>query len=455
MQIKADNKGVNLYRTIIDMTHTLEDLKSGKLVGLKRLKLVAELTEFPEEIFSLADTLEILDLSGNQLTELPDRIITLKKLRILFISRNKFTVFPKMLARCPALTMIAFKTNQIHTIPEGALPPTLQWLILTDNKIEQIPKSIGDCPLLQKCMLAGNQIKELPAEMARCKNLELLRISANRLESFPSWLFKLPKLSWVAFSGNPATYKSRRSTDIESYDWTDFTMGKLLGEGASGLISKAQWNTKNQEVAIKVFKGTVTSDGWPEDEMEVSIAVGKHQRLVEVLGCIKNHPEGKSGLVMKLISKAYVNLGHPPSLETCTRDVFEEGSQFSGADILRMAKQIAAVSVALHRKGINHGDLYAHNILVNTSVDKKADCLLSDFGAASFYEVDAVYASLIERIEVRAFGCLLEDLYQLADQAEMDKALHNKWQKLIADCRLPVVEQRLGFGEIEEVLKRF
>ncbi len=437
------------------MIQTLEALKSGKLVGSKKLQLSCGLKKFPKEIFALANTLEYLDLSGNQLTELPDEIVALKKLRILFVSRNNFTMFPKILGKCPALTMIGFKTNQIHTVPEGALPLTLQWLILTDNKITQLPTSIGDCSLLQKCAMAGNLIEEFPEEMAHCKNLELLRISANRLGAFPKWLFELPRLSWIAFSGNPATYKSRRNVSIASYDWKEFTMQEVLGEGASGLISKAAWNTKKEEVAIKVFKGEVTSDGWPEDEMAISIAVGKHERLVEVLGRIKNHWEGKNGLVMKLISPVYTNLGNPPSLETCTRDVFEEGSHYSGAELLMMAKQIVAVSLALHRKGINHGDLYAHNILVNKSVDEKAECLLSDFGAATFYDINSELAPLIERIEVRAYGCLLEDLYQLVKKEEMEDSLRTKWNKLIADCKQPVVAQRLGFAEIEEVLSGF
>jgi len=47
--------------------NTLEDLRAGKLAGSRRLKLACGLTEFPREIFDLADTLEILDLSGNAL----------------------------------------------------------------------------------------------------------------------------------------------------------------------------------------------------------------------------------------------------------------------------------------------------------------------------------------------------------------------------------------------------
>lgn len=52
--------------------NTLEELRTGKLAGSRRLKLAECLTAFPNEIFDLAETLEILDLSGNALSALPD-----------------------------------------------------------------------------------------------------------------------------------------------------------------------------------------------------------------------------------------------------------------------------------------------------------------------------------------------------------------------------------------------
>ena len=51
---------------------TLQQLLSGELKGTKILKLSCNLIAFPTEIFDLSDTLEILDLSNNQLTQLPD-----------------------------------------------------------------------------------------------------------------------------------------------------------------------------------------------------------------------------------------------------------------------------------------------------------------------------------------------------------------------------------------------
>ena len=97
------------------MIHSLADLESGKLIGIKRLKLACGLNHFPLEILELADSLEILDLSDNNLSELPESIVQLKKMKIIFFANNNFKVFPKNLASCPNLSMIGFKSNQIHT----------------------------------------------------------------------------------------------------------------------------------------------------------------------------------------------------------------------------------------------------------------------------------------------------------------------------------------------------
>ena len=429
----------------------MEDLKAGKLVGTKTLKLACDLKVFPLEILSLADSLEVLDLSGNQMSELPEGIRSLKKLKIVFFAGNQFRVFPKILSELPELSMIGFKSNRIVEVPENAFPLKLRWLILTDNKIEIIPKSIGACHLLQKCALAGNRLEELPSEMAACKNLELLRVSANRLRWIPNWLFALPKLSWVAFGGNPAAHPIPVNTDFVSHSWEDFTIKVLLGEGASGLISEAEWLKEKRLVALKIFKGDITSDGLAEDEMEVSIAAGVHANLIPILGKIKDHPEEKNGLLMELIGPEYVNLGNPPSMESCTRDVFEDAAVFKADDLLKIATGIASVSAQLHGKGINHGDLYAHNILVN----EKADCLLGDFGAASCYDINTILAPNIERVEVRAFACLVEDIFGLVPKSAIENKLKEKWKNLIARCAHEEVQERPSFLEVLDELKTF
>ena len=410
-----------------------------------RIQRSEGLTAFPEDLFEHCDTLELLDLSNNKISRLPENFGDFKALKILFLSNNHFTEFPKVVANCPNLTMIGFKSNQITTIPEDAFPKQLQWLILTDNKIAALPKSIGECFKLQKCALAGNQLTHLPDEMAQCRNLELLRISANQLQELPQWLVELPRLAWLAFSGNPCTAKIPVQEKIATIAWEELAVLEQLGEGASGIISKAIW--KNQTVAIKVFKGEVTSDGYPEDELATCLATGNHPNLVSLLSEITGHPENKKGIVMTLITPEFSNLGMPPNFDTCTRDVFPSHQQLNLNQALTILQNMAHAAQHLHSKGILHGDFYAHNILYQ----KDGASYLGDFGAASCYDKESDLSSQIERIEVRAFGYLMEDL--LAQIEEEANPLFKTLRNLKEDCLSEDYKNRPDFEAILSVLK--
>ena len=194
--------------------HTISDIKEGLLKHATHLQISENLTEFPKEIYELAETLEKLDLSGNQLSELPDDLPRLTQLKILFLSNNQFTKLPMVLADCPKLEMIGFKHNQITEVPENSLPLATRWLILTDNAITKLPDSMGELKSLQKLALAGNQITSLPESMGQCRALQLIRLSANKLTGLPDSLFQLPKLAWLAFAGICAGFSSFLHNDI-------------------------------------------------------------------------------------------------------------------------------------------------------------------------------------------------------------------------------------------------
>jgi len=406
--------------------NTLTQLKLGQLTGATNLTLAENLTEFPTEIYTLVDTLERLDMTNNKLSTLPNDFHRLKNLKILFLSNNNFTKLPTVLAKCPNLSMIGFRNNQITTVEKNSLPLTTRWLILTDNHIKILPDSMGDLTELQKCMLSGNLLTTLPVSMQKCHNLELLRIAVNKLTALPSWLTTLPKLSWLAYSGNPFCNKHPNcNTPIKEVAWDTLEIKEVLGEGASGLISKAVH--KGKEVAIKVFKGEITSDGLPEEEMDINISMGKHDHLVDVLARVVGHPEGKDVLMLELISSHFFNLGLPPTLKTCSRDVYPKGFTLSTSHSLKILQGMADACVHMHARGIMHGDFYAHNIMI----DKDANSILGDFGGASFFEPKEVeIRNGLERLEVRAFGCLVEELLELSEENNIDEALLRK--KLIS-----------------------
>jgi len=400
--------------------HTLEQLRSGELKGLQRLQLRCGLTEFPREIFELADSLEILDLSGNQLSALPDDLPRLHKLRVIFCSDNPFTELPEVLGQCVQLSMVGFKANRITHISPKALSPLLRWLILTDNALTELPAEIGQCTHLQKLALAGNQLQTLPNELAHCTRLELIRLSANQLREFPASLLKLPRLTWLAYAGNPfcETWApaSTHSPDMQHVPWQQLQLQHQLGEGASGVIHQALMHTAEGQhpVAVKLFKGAVTSDGLPDCEMAACMHAGAHPHLISAMGRVTDHPAHTQALVMPLVAPEFGNLAGPPSLESCTRDVYDPAKRLSGPAALRIARGMASATAHLHARGVLHGDLYAHNILHNA----QGDALLGDFGAASFFDVgDATHAPGLQNIEVRALGCLLEELAEQCDAA--------------------------------------
>jgi hypothetical protein len=434
--------------------HTLYQLQSGQLKGAKHLKLSCGLQTFPNEIFDLADSLEILDLSGNELSNLPEDFARLQNLRILFLSQNKFSSFPTVLTGCVRLEMIGFKNNQISLIPENSIPTYTRWLILTDNEISDLPKSIGNCPRLQKVMFAGNKLSKLPEEMAHCVNIELLRLSANQFCSFPDWLFDLPKLSWLALAGNPCTEESAaQKPNVQQIDWKQLTIKEKLGEGASGITSKALWkkNDGSEEmVAVKLFKGAVTSDGWAADEMAACTSLKPHPHLVQVLGVLSHHPEHKTGLVFSLIPPSYKNLGLPPTFDSCTRDVFPPNSIFTPQQLCKIASQMASVAKHLHDSNINHGDLYAHNTLI----DEQSNILFGDFGAAFNYShMPKSQAGKLEKVEVRAFGSFVDDLLNTLDTS-IDEDILVKALKHVRDqCFQADVLARPRFEDLVKKLK--
>lgn len=428
--------------------HTLEQLERGDLAGITRLDLSADLQEFPEAIFDLADTLEVLNLSGNQLSALPADLSRLHRLRILFCSDNAFSQVPECLGDCAQLEMVGFKANRITHLPANALPAPLRWLILTDNLLSEIPAELGTCSRLQKLMLAGNRLRSLPEQLQACTRLELLRIAANRLEALPDWLPHLPRLAWLAFAGNSFSdaeeIRALAAHPSPAVAREQLALHEVLGQGASGIIHRASWHTPHgvRPMAAKLFKGSLTSDGLPHSEMAACLAAGAHPNLVQVAGPLAEPLDSPAGLLMELIAPAFQPLAGPPSLASCTRDCYAADSRFSVEQVLRIGQGAASAVAHLHERGILHGDLYGHNLLVNPH----GQCLLSDFGAASFFAGESRTGQALQRIEARAFGCLLEEMLQRCADANDERLL--QLDQLRQQCLLNESRERPDFASL-------
>ncbi|MGM9426170.1 leucine-rich repeat-containing protein kinase family protein [Hydrogenophaga sp. MI9] len=431
--------------------HTLEQLRHGALAGATRLDLSCGLTALPDEVLALADTLEVLNLSGNRLTDLPDWLPRLHRLKVVFGSDNPFTTLPEVLGECASLEMVGFKACQIRQVPVAALPPRLRWLILTDNAIETLPDAVGERPRMQKLMLAGNRLRALPEGLANAQRLELLRISANRFERLPAWLTALPRLSWLALAGNPLGWAAPAGPGLPSINWSAVQVGDLLGEGASGRAVRARVAGHADELALKLFRGAVTSDGLAEHEMAASGFVGAHPTLCTPVAKLQGHPEGAMGMFLPLIPPSHTLLAGPPSLDSCTRDVYPAGWRIAAGPARRLLRDMADALAHLHRQGATHGDFYAHNILFDPAT---GGALLSDFGAAALLPADQpALARALQALEVRSFGCLLEELGERLDVTH-GEPLHDMMAALAQACMATDPGDRPTMAEVAHDLSK-
>lgn len=184
--------------------------------------------------------------------------------------------------------------------------------------------------------------------------------------------------------------------------------------------------------------------------------VGNHANFIGIHGRLLHHPEGKQGMILPLLNASdYYPLGKPPSFDSISRDTFETYQVFSVLFIAAIARSIAAACEHLHTCGIIHGDLYAHNILCTSD---GSSCILSDFGAATFL-LDKFPPGAVEQLqkmEVRAFGYLLDDLLLRVDQMTITSehsSLYLLLQRLREDCLLVDLDSRPSFEQIRRQLE--
>lgn len=108
-------------------------------------------------------------LYHNNISYLPDSIALFRNLRYLDISSNQLTELPDDICNCPLTTLIA-KNNRLEA---KSLPPSfsklnqLRELNLNGNLFLHIPPEIFTISSLQFLYLGGNKITDIPRDIAR------------------------------------------------------------------------------------------------------------------------------------------------------------------------------------------------------------------------------------------------------------------------------------------------
>ncbi len=206
------------------LLHVLCELQSLKVLDLS----VNALTELPRSLGKLT-SLEVLHLTRNRLLELPPEIGNLSNLRLLYVTSNQLKSLPTTMARLTNLRELGLRNNRIReltvdfsrlvhlsrlylnanhleTFPESLTElKSLISLDLSHNQLTSLPPSIQELESLQKLDCRHNKIDALPEEIGCLTNLRKLDLRNNHLRVLPPSLGNLTNLQALYLSGNALT----------------------------------------------------------------------------------------------------------------------------------------------------------------------------------------------------------------------------------------------------------
>jgi hypothetical protein len=228
---EAQKKIAEAFRTgavLLDLSgDQLTELPAevAQLRNLEKLYLTDnQLTELPAEVVQLQN-LTTLDLGGNQLTELSAEIAQLQNLTELDLTDNQLTELSAEVVQLQNLTALFLSGNQLTKLPvEIAQLQNLKMLFLNDNQLTGLPVEIAQLQNLRSLFLSDNQLTKLPAKIAQLQNLETLYLDDNPLN---------PDLAAAYEEGIEAVFIYLRAQAEASIDLNEAKL-ILVGEGAVG-----------------------------------------------------------------------------------------------------------------------------------------------------------------------------------------------------------------------------
>lgn len=228
---------LNLSHNKIKMARPQQSGESN--VMLEKLNLSHnEESCFPEWLGDLFPALTSVYVVGNNMTKLPDSALKLRRLKTLDLSNNQLSEIPReFISECLALETLVASNNNLTTLPEIVAPsltnlktvrlnknklgdqsskkqfsfprflltlPNVKVVDLSSNNLEDIPPPISwSTQQLKELVLSDNKIKKLSLEGAeKWAYLERLNLSDNCLKSVPGKIGELKSLTSLDFSRN-------------------------------------------------------------------------------------------------------------------------------------------------------------------------------------------------------------------------------------------------------------
>ena len=274
-----------------------------------------QLSELPEWMVTLTN-LVYLDLGVNQLSELPEWIGRLTKLTKLDVGHCYLTILPECLGSLSALASLELGDNRLTSLPEsiGGLAK-LTSLDLSRNQLTSVPESIRGLAKLTSLDLSRNQLTSVPESIRGLAKLTSLDLSRNQLTSVPESIRGLAKLTSLDLSRNQLTSVPESIRGLAKLTSLDLSRNRLtiLPDWFKDLVDLAKFNIgDNWLTSVPDSLGRLTSltslDLWDNRLTSVPDSLGRLTSLTS-LDLWANRLTSVPDSLGRLTSLTSLNLG--------------------------------------------------------------------------------------------------------------------------------------------------
>ncbi|MBW4425249.1 MAG: leucine-rich repeat domain-containing protein [Nostoc desertorum CM1-VF14] len=227
-----------------------------------------ELTELPVEIGKLKQLKSLIlgkkvegyefvedrvfeKVSGNNLKTLPLELLGLPNLRKLDISGNPLESIPDVVTQILHLEELILIRVELTEIPDAITNLTnLTQLDLNSNQITQIPEAIANLTNLTQLDLSFNQITQIPEAIANLTNLTVLDLSFNQITQIPEAITNLTNLRGLVLSNNQITQIPEAIANLTNLTVLDLNFNQItqIPEAIANLTNLTTLDLHNNQI---------------------------------------------------------------------------------------------------------------------------------------------------------------------------------------------------------------